>query len=72
MKEDHLRKLKLPSIEKRLCRGDMLETHKLLLGKVNARHEQFFYVEHQDPTRGHNQTEKGEQSMPQDRVIYKG
>ena len=51
--EDRLRKLKMPRIEERLRRGDLIETYKILTGKVNVRHEQFFDVEHKDRTRGH-------------------
>ena len=51
--EDRLRTLKLPSIEERIRRGDMIETYKLLTGKVEVNHEQFFEVTHQDRTRGH-------------------
>ena len=51
--EDRLRKLKMPRIEERLRRGDLIETYKILTDKVNVRHEQFFYVKHTDRTRGH-------------------
>ena len=51
--EDRLRKLKMPRIEERLRRGDLIETYKILTGKENVRHEQFFDVEHKDRTRGH-------------------
>ena len=51
--EDRLRTLKLPSIEERIRRGDMIETYKLLTGKVGVNHEQFFEVTHQNRTRGH-------------------
>ena len=50
---ERLRRLRLPSIEDRLCRGDLIETYKLLTGKVKVDYEQFFELEHQDRTRGH-------------------
>ena len=51
--DDPLCTLKLPSIEERTRRGDMIETYKLLTGKADVNHEQFFEVTHQDRTRGH-------------------
>ena len=51
--EDRLHTLKLPSVEERRHRGDVIETHKLLTGKVDVNHEQFFEVTHQGRTRGH-------------------
>ena len=56
--EDRLRKLKMPRIEERLRRDDLIETYKILTGKVNVRHEQFFDVEHKDRTRGHQLKQK--------------
>ena len=52
--EERLRRLKLPSMKKRLRRGDLIETYKLLTGKMRVKCEQFFEVEQQDRTRGHH------------------
>ena len=52
--EERLRMLGLPSIEERIRRGDMIETYKLLTGKVNVEFNQFFELENQERTRGHH------------------
>ena len=51
--EDRLRVLKLISMEDRLHRGDLIETFKILTGKTNVSHEQFFDLEKDSTTRGH-------------------
>ena len=51
--EERLTKLGLPSIRYRLCRGDLIETYKLLTGKVNVEALQFFELENQERTRRH-------------------
>ena len=52
--EERLRKLKLPSIEKRILRGDLIETYKILTGKINLDPDQFFELNRQERTRGHS------------------
>ena len=51
--EERLLILGLPSIEEWILRGDMIETYKLLTGKVNVEFHQSFELENQEWTRGH-------------------
>ena len=50
---ERLSRLEVPSIKKRLQRGDMIETYKILTGKVNVRREKFFSLR-RTHTRGHH------------------
>ena len=51
---ERLKILNLTSVEERIGRGDLIETHKILTGRVNTDSAQFF-VRHQDGhTRGHH------------------
>ena len=50
---ERLSRLEVPSIKKRLQRGDMIETYKILTGKVNVRREKFFSLR-RSHTRGHH------------------
>ena len=52
--QDRLKKLKLLSIEDRALRGDLIETYKILTGKLNVDRERFFEVNDDDRLRGHH------------------
>ena len=52
--EERLLRLKMPSIKDRLQRGDLIETFKLLTGKINVDSRQFFELDDQERTRGHH------------------
>ena len=52
--EERLKRLNLISMEERVLRGDLIETYKILTGKLNIDHEQFFQVNHNERTRGHH------------------
>ena len=51
---ERLQRLKLPSFRKRIIRGDLIETFKILTEKVKTDPEQFFELASQDRTRGHH------------------
>ena len=52
--EERLKVLEMTSMEERIRRGDLIETYKILTGKVNISPCQFF-INHQDrTTRGHH------------------
>ena len=51
--KEHLRKLGLMSIEERINRGDMIQTYKILTGKVNVDPNKFFERVSNRRTRGH-------------------
>ena len=53
--EQRLRRLKLMSMEKRVRRGDMIETFKILTGKLRIHSTHFFKKSQDDRTRGHSQ-----------------
>ena len=42
--EERLRRLGIPSLQRRRERGDMIETYKILSGKENISSEQFFVM----------------------------
>ena len=50
---ERLRRLGLSSIEERVLRGDLIETYKLLTGKINVDPKQLFNVKQPGRTRGH-------------------
>ena len=49
-----LERLELPTIEERLSRGDLIETYKILTGKLAVDPNQFFERNFDDRTRGHH------------------
>lgn len=51
--KQRLKKLKMMSIEERVLRGDLIETYKILTGKVKVNPDQFFELSHEERTRGH-------------------
>ena len=51
--EERLTSLKLLSIEKRILRGDLIETYKILTGRLNLDPNQFFKLNQHTRTRGH-------------------
>ena len=51
---ERLRALKISSFEERILRGDLIETYKILTGKINVDPDQFFELSKQDRTRGHS------------------
>ena len=50
---ERLSRLRVPSMKKRLQRGDMIETYKILTGKLNVKREKFFSLR-RTFTRGHH------------------
>ena len=51
--EERLKKLKILSIKDRVIRGDLIETHKILTGKVDTDAAHFFELSREERTRGH-------------------
>ena len=51
---ERLRALKISSFEERILRGDLIETYKILTGKINVDPDQFFELRKQDRTRRHS------------------
>ena len=51
--KQRLRKLRIPSIEERALRGDLIEAYKILTGKLRVDPAQFFEMSHGERTRGH-------------------
>ena len=51
--EDRLKRCGLTTLEKRRERGDLIETYKLMTGKVEMPHERFFKMAEHTGTRGH-------------------
>ena len=51
--QDRLKRLKLSSIEDRVARGDLIETYKILSGKVSLDPANFFQEAQNTRTRGH-------------------
>ena len=51
--EERLKRLNLNSMENRVLRGDLIETYKILTGKINVDAKQFFLINHDERTRGH-------------------
>ena len=51
--QERLTRLKLSTMRDRFARGDLIETYKLLTGKLNVDYEQFFTLDTNVRTRGH-------------------
>ena len=51
---DRLKKLKICRMEERAKRGDLIETYKLLTGKIHCDPGQFFEIAEGHQTRGHH------------------
>ena len=51
--EEHLKELKIPSIKDRVLRGDLIETYKILTGKIDVDPGHFFEMSQEERTRGH-------------------
>ena len=52
--EERLRRLNLMKIEDRAIRGDLIETYKIVTGKLNVDPNHFFRQETDSRTRGHH------------------
>ena len=52
--EERLQRLKLIKIEDRARRGDLIETYKIMTGKLNVNPEKFFTKDRASRTRGHH------------------
>ena len=51
--EDRLKKIKLPSLEYRRARGDMIETYKITHNLYDQQTTQYFKIQKNSITRGH-------------------
>ena len=51
--QERLQKLSLLSIKDRMLRGDLIEVYKIVTGKVNVDANQFFEIQDESITRGH-------------------
>ena len=60
--EDRLRELKLLTVRNRVLRGDLIETFKILTGKINLDSTKFFERNTDDRTRGHHLKLKGKRA----------
>ena len=65
--QERLLRLKLPSMKERVLRGDMIETYKILTGKINTDPNHFFEMSNDDRTRGHTMKLKKRRSDHQAR-----
>ena len=52
--EEQLKKLKMMSLQERRLHGDLIETYKLITGKVKVDASQFFELSSNLDTRGHS------------------
>ena len=52
--QERLKILKMTSMEERIQRGDLIETHKILTGKLNIKSSIFFERDEGERTRGHH------------------
>ena len=68
--QERLKKLQMISIEDRMKRGDLIETYKILTGKVAVNYNQFFELEQDRRTRGHNLKLKIERSIHRSRRMF--
>ena len=51
--EERLRECGLTTLEKRRCRGDLIQTYKLITGKEDTPFTSFFQLETRKGLRGH-------------------
>lgn len=57
--DERLRRLKLPSLQHRRRRGDMIMTYKIMTGKVNLKNDEFFTFSSNQTNRGSHQYKLG-------------
>ena len=67
--QERLKVLKTVSIKDRIKRGDLIETYKIMSGKLNVRREKFFKLRTTN-TRGHHMKLHKEQSVHQARQRF--
>ena len=68
--EERLKRLQIPSMEDRVKRGDLIETYKILSGKVDVDPDQFFEKNNDNRTRGHHFKLKKRRSTNQQRAKF--
>ena len=67
---DRLKRLSICSMEDRVLRGDLIETYKILTGRVKVNPDQFFERSQESRTRGHALKLKKRRALHQARSMF--
>ena len=68
--DERLKQLQLYSVKTRVLRGDLIETYKIITGKTKLETSQFFELNQDTRTRGHNRKLKVERTALHSRAMF--
>jgi len=68
--EERLKRLDLWNMKDRALRGDLIETYKILTGKINVDPKQFFELHQDSVTRGHSLKLKKRRALYRPRLMF--